>query len=342
MQKEVEPATIRELFRFADRKDFILMLIGTIFSLANGVSLIFYAQPFGQLVEAFAPNKDPQEIVDDALNSVKLFLINSAIVFVNSWFMSAAWTITSERQMIRARKAYFGSLMEQEVAWHDRNRPAEACSKMYIEISKVHQGLVNNITSVLTKVSMGVSGIIIAMIRGWQMALVMIAFLPVMMVAGFVSSYFIKQIEKYQQRTKARFDSEVIEVFDNIKTVRMLDGEEHEAIRHEGRLASSQEENTKNGIKNKLSFGVFFFCILMNYSLGFWYGAKLVSERTHNSTADRPYSVGDVIIVFFTLYMSNLSLSGLPESITSFNICRTSMRRVSNIVDRPCRVKDGT
>lgn len=107
MKKDVKPCTLKELFRFADRKDVILMIIGTIFSLANGVSLIFYALPFGQLVDAFAPNRDPQKIVDDALESVKLFLINSAVVFVNSWFMSAAWTITSERQMIRARKAYF-------------------------------------------------------------------------------------------------------------------------------------------------------------------------------------------------------------------------------------------
>ena len=96
------------------------------------------------------------------------------------------------------------------MAWHDRNRPAEICSKMYIEISKVHQGLVNNVTSVLTKISIGVSGILIAMIRGWQMALVMIAFLPVMMLSGLISSYYLKKIEKYQQKTKARFDSEVI------------------------------------------------------------------------------------------------------------------------------------
>lgn len=100
--------------------------------------------------------------------------------------------------------------MEQEVAWHDRNRPAEVCSKMYIEISKVHQGLVNNVTSVLTKISMGTSGVIIAMVNGWQMALVMIVFLPVMMFAGLMSSHYLKKIEKYQQKTKARFDSNVI------------------------------------------------------------------------------------------------------------------------------------
>lgn len=154
--------------------------------------------------------------------------------------MSAAWTITSERQMIRARKAYLSSLMEQEVAWHDRNRPAEACSKMYIEISKVHQGLVNNVTSVLSKISIGIAGILIAMIRGWQMALVMMAFLPVMILSGYLSSYFLKKIDKYQQKTKARFDSEVIEVFDNVRTVRMLDGEAYETDRYEKKLLGSQ------------------------------------------------------------------------------------------------------
>ena len=71
----------------------------------------------------------------------------------------------------------------------------------------MHQGLVNNVTSVLTKISMGASGIIIALIEGWQMALVMIAFLPVMMVSGYVSSIFLKKIEKFQQKTKARIDS---------------------------------------------------------------------------------------------------------------------------------------
>jgi hypothetical protein len=65
---------------------------------------------------------------------------------------------------------------------------------MYIEISKVHQGIINNVTNILTKVSLGCSGIIIALIRGWQMALVMIAFLPVMMASGFIGSLYLKKI----------------------------------------------------------------------------------------------------------------------------------------------------
>lgn len=59
------------------------------------------------------------------------------------------------------------------------------------------------------------------------MALVMTAFLPVMLVSGYISSIYMKKIEKFQQKTKSRMDSDVIEVFDNIRTVRMLDGEEY-------------------------------------------------------------------------------------------------------------------
>jgi ABC-type bacteriocin/lantibiotic exporter with double-glycine peptidase domain len=64
---------------------------------------------------------------------------------------------------------------------------------MYIEIEKIHKGMVNNITSILTKLSMGISGIVIALVNGWQMGMVMMAFLPVMIVSGYMSSYFIKQ-----------------------------------------------------------------------------------------------------------------------------------------------------
>lgn len=67
----------------------------------------------------------------------------------------------------------------------------------------------------------------------------------------------------------------------------------------------------KHGIQNKLAFSVFFFFILINYTLGFWYGAKLISDEALASVTGG-YSVGDVIVIFFSIYMSNLSLSGLP------------------------------
>ena len=100
------------------------MTIATLFSLGTGVSIVFYAYPLGQLIDAFSGDKTKQEIVDSTIKSVYGFLFNSVFVFINCWFMTAAWTITSERQMSQARRQYLRALLSQEVAWHDQHRPA--------------------------------------------------------------------------------------------------------------------------------------------------------------------------------------------------------------------------
>jgi hypothetical protein len=48
-------------------------------------------------------------------------------------------------------------------------------------------------TAVLTKISMGISGIIMALTIGYRMAAVMILFLPVMMLSGWIRGYYMKQ-----------------------------------------------------------------------------------------------------------------------------------------------------
>jgi ABC-type multidrug transport system fused ATPase/permease subunit len=125
MKNITEPAPFEELFRFADRIDKAVMIFGCLCAMGVGTVLILYAQPLGQLIDAFANNKnDVNSMVEAALQAVELFGLNSLGVLIGTWLMSAAWTITSERQMIVARKSYLTSLLEQEVAWHDRNRPA--------------------------------------------------------------------------------------------------------------------------------------------------------------------------------------------------------------------------
>lgn len=94
MKDTVEPAGFTDLFRFADKIDIILMIVGTGLALGSGVSLIFYAIPFGNLVKAFS-STDVDQIVKDALESVYSFLYNSIVVFIISWFSTSIWTVTS-------------------------------------------------------------------------------------------------------------------------------------------------------------------------------------------------------------------------------------------------------
>lgn len=81
---------------------------------------------------------------------------------------------------------------------------------MYIQIAKVQQGIVTNMTSVLNKISLGASGIIMALVVGCEMASIMICFMPIMIASGYIRGEFMKKKDMYLQTKKIKLDSDVI------------------------------------------------------------------------------------------------------------------------------------
>ena len=46
------------MFNFADSIDIILMVVASLFSIANGISIVFYSVPIGGLVDAFSTSNN--------------------------------------------------------------------------------------------------------------------------------------------------------------------------------------------------------------------------------------------------------------------------------------------
>lgn len=113
LKVDQEPAPFFSMFRFADRTDYILMVVGAVCAIGNGVAIPFFAYPYGQLTEAFSQNASKDAIVEQVKTAYVAFLINSVFVFLLSWGMFSSWMITSERQSIKCRKIYFDALMKQ-------------------------------------------------------------------------------------------------------------------------------------------------------------------------------------------------------------------------------------
>ena len=72
----------------------------------------------------------------------------------------------------------------------------------------------------------------------------------------------------------------------------------------------------------------------MNYTLGFWYGSRLVTWGEINDNTGKPYGISEVIIIFFTLYISNLNLSALPDNVAQFSVSRYSMAKILEVIRR--------
>lgn len=83
------------------------MLLGSIFSITNGLSIIFYAAPLKDLIDAFNPAANMENLISNIGHAAYGFFLNGLLVFFSCCFMTITWTVSSQRQLVRIRKIYY-------------------------------------------------------------------------------------------------------------------------------------------------------------------------------------------------------------------------------------------
>jgi ATP-binding cassette subfamily B (MDR/TAP) protein 1 len=96
----------------------------------------------------------------------------------------ATFIISGERQSIIYRKKYFKALLEQEIGWFDQINPNELSSKVAQETSNVQQAICDKIPTFIMTIFMTIGGFAMGYARGWLMALVTTAALPVVVLGA--------------------------------------------------------------------------------------------------------------------------------------------------------------
>jgi ABC-type multidrug transport system fused ATPase/permease subunit len=61
-----------------------------------------------------------------------------------------------------------------------------------------------------------------------------------------------------------------------------------------------------------------------------------------NSSSGKVYDVGDVVSIFFCIYISNLNISSISGHFNSFYNSRVALSRIIDIIDRKPRQSEGS
>ncbi len=126
---------------------------------------------------------------------------------------------------------------------------------------------------------MGIAGFLIAYIRGWKLAIVVTAVIPFLLAAGFFNNHYLKQASEFMNRIMSRAQGMAEEVLYSIKTVKFLHGEEYEADKYRHKISRATEKMIDYGYIRGTMSSLFFFSVIMTYTIGFWYGSVLVGNR---------------------------------------------------------------
>ncbi|OQR96655.1 ABC transporter B family member 11-like, partial [Thraustotheca clavata] len=329
--KNTKMVSMSKLFTFADTTDKILMAVGTVTAMLTGVSQPVQIIFFGDIINAFNPTQGGK-INDDEfrhnINKVVIqFAVLGAVVMVIGFTQIACWSIAASRQAKRLRHAYAAAILRQEVGWFDVNEPMQLATKVADTTLIIQEGMGRKVADGINFSTMALSGFIIAFIYGWELALVLFAFTPLIAISGY---FMIKAISSATQGgvdSYAEAGGIAEESLSNIKTVHMFNAMAKMAEKYKASLFKTELAGVKKGLAVGIGTGGMFFVVFCTYAVGMYYGAvKVTNDQipADSCTGQGCYDGGRVIIIFFSIVMSSMALGQAGPSAQAMFAARSA------------------
>ncbi|KAJ8761927.1 hypothetical protein K2173_006529 [Erythroxylum novogranatense] len=143
-----------------------------------------------------------------------------------------------------------------------------------------------------------ISGFVIAFIKGWRLAVVLLSCIPVLALAGGVMGTTMTKMATIVQASYAEAGNVVEQTVGGIRTVVSFTGEKHATGRYNEKLKTAYKAAVLQGLASGLGMGVIMFIVYSSYGLATWYGSKLIIEKGYNG--------GNLITVIFNLMTSGM------------------------------------
>jgi ATP-binding cassette subfamily B (MDR/TAP) protein 1 len=253
------------LFRFADKVDVLLMLLGTVFGLASGAALPAFSLLLGDLYTDFNSSLPDDAILAAGVKYAKLFSWVALGAAVAGFGQVAFFTLSSERQTLRVRKAYLASLLRQDIAWFDTSRSGEHTASIAENSVVIREAMGEKLGALFMNVGMCIFGLALGFSLNWSLTLVVMSATPLLALGGYM---FLKTMEDATTgglKAYSKAGGVAEEAFSLIRTVAGLGAERRIADRYQVHLNEAEAHGMHRakgqGVAMGITFGVYFLSV---------------------------------------------------------------------------------
>ncbi|KAI8147824.1 putative ABC transporter protein [Fennellomyces sp. T-0311] len=327
-KNEKKPSvSLLRLFRFSTPRDRVLMVLATIGSMFSGailpVSIIIFGDFLRNLASALLK---PSTLLDETLPMILTIIYLGTAVLIASYFANSFWIMTGENQTRRIRMLYLHAVLRQDMSWFDKAEEGSLTTRLAADTQTIQDGISEKFGLLVLCLAQFVSGYIVAFIKGWKMALVMLATMPVLLGTGATMGVLITRYTLKVQNSYAEAGSIAEQVFAGLRTVYSFSLQERFAQRFEKELVKARIMGIRRGIVLGVGFGAFMMILFCTYSLAFWFGSRMVKT----GESDGP----NVLVVFMGMMMGSMSLLQVPPNLSAVSSACGAAHRIYTTIDR--------
>ncbi|XP_059664692.1 ABC transporter B family member 9 isoform X1 [Cornus florida] len=318
------------LFAFADRLDIALMIVGGVCAAGAGLAMPFMTLIFGELVNSFG-SSDPKHVVHVVSQIAIRFFYLGIGVGISAFLQVTCWTITGERQAARVRELYLKTILRQDIAFFDtETTTGEVIGRMSGDTILIQEAMGDKVGRFILNMSTFIGGFAIAFIQGWRLAIVVIACIPAMVVAGGVMTMVMIRMSSRGQIAYAEAGNVVEQTVGAIRTVASFTGEKLAISKYNSNLQPAYVAAVRQGLASGGGMGVILAIMFSTYGLAVWYGSKLIIEKGYNG--------GKVINVMMALVMGGMSLGQTTPNLGAFAAGQAAAYKMFETIKRKPKI----
>ncbi|XP_053323209.1 ATP-binding cassette sub-family B member 5-like isoform X2 [Spea bombifrons] len=248
-------------------------------------------------------------------------------VLICGYIQVSFWVLAAARQTRKMRQMFFHSVLAQEMSWFDVAKSGELNTRLTEDINKINDGIGDKVGHLFQNVSTFITGLAMGLIKGWQLALVIMATSPLVAISTAISSKFLVSLTSKELSAYAKAGAVAEEVLSSIRTVVAFGGQEKGIKRYTKNLGEAKKIGIKKQIASQLALGVMYFIIYASYGLGFWYGTSLV-------LGGNGYTIGDVFLVFFSVVFSSYCIGQASSHLEAFSVARGAAYNIFKVINQ--------
>ncbi|KAJ4765195.1 ABC transporter B family protein [Rhynchospora pubera] len=299
-----------KLFAFSDECDKALMLIGSIAAIANGLSMPLMTLIFGKLINAFG-STSRDNVVHEVSKIALIFVYLAAGSGVAAFLQVGCWMVTGERQSARIRGLYLKTILKQDIAFFDtETTTGEVIGRLSGDTVLIQDAIGEKVGKCVQLISTFFGGFMIAFIKGWELAIVLLACFPPIAIAGGVMSVLMAKFAARSQMAYNEAGNVVEQTIGAIRTVVSFTGEKKATEKYDKLLKSACDVTVQQGTATGGGLGTLLLCVFCTYGLAVWYGSRLI--------IDKGYTGGTIINVIMAIMTGAVSLGQASPCINAF------------------------
>lgn len=318
-------STFGAILGFA-RPQFLFIILGISAATLVGGSHSGEAVIFGNVVSRLNSCRLPAAIRDAASLFGGLFFGLALLEFFANVVSTASFGWVSEKLLYKTRVLSLRSLLNKSLHWHESEGRTPGSLVSYISADAIAMsGLTGTILGVTFAVLVNlVSGIVLAHIVAWKIAVVLLACVPVLLASGFLR---IRVQAKFAARHAKAFADSVaiaIEAVDSIRIISTFSLQADAANTFLRSLTGPYKATLKSILIGNLYLAMSFSIGNCVYALAYWWGAKQTSNGTYTQT--------QFFIVLTALLFAAQSSGQIFSLAPDISRAAVASRRVLNLI----------